>query len=160
MTYFTPDEETIDSGLITKSYIYSKIVISLGARAAETIIYGFNEVTQGSQKDFENVYYWSNQMVTKFGFSELGPIAYESQSESIFLGKNIMQNKKDYSQKTSKEIDKQIILIANKGINHAINLLSDKVRLMDLLVDELLDKETLDAKYIINELDKFLKAKK
>ncbi len=154
MTYFTPDEETIDSGLITRSYIYNKIVISLGARAAETIVFGFNEVTQGSQKDLENVYFWSNQMVTKFGFSPLGPIAYET-SDSIFLGRRIMQNKQDYSQKTSKEIDKQIISIANKGINHAIKLLSDKVELMDLLVNELIDKETLDAKYIIDKLENF-----
>ena len=159
MTYFTPDEETIDSGLITRNYIYNKIVISLGARAAETIIFGFNEVTQGSQKDLENVYFWSNQMVTKFGFSELGPIAYEAQNDSIFLGKNIMQNKKEYSQKTSKEIDKQIISIANKGINHAVKLLSDKVALMDTLVDELIDKETLEAEYIIDKLDNFLRNK-
>ena len=159
MTYFTPDEETIDSGLITRRYIYNKIVMSLGARAAEIIIFGINEVTQGSQKDLEKVYFWSNQMVTKFGFSELGPVAYESQNDSIFLGRDIMQNKKEYSQKTSKEIDQQIISIANKGINHAIKLLSDKVSLMDMLVDQLIDKETLDAEYIINALKTFNTAK-
>ena len=152
-TYFTPDEETIDSGLLTRSYIYNKIVISLGSRAAETIIYGSREVTQGSQTDLENVYFWANQMVTKFGFSELGPIAYESQNDSIFLGRDFMQSKKEYSQKTSQEIDMQIISIANKAINHAINLLSDKVSLMDKLVDELIEKETLDAEYIINSLN-------
>ena len=116
MTYFTPDEETIDSGLITRNYIYHKIVISLGSRAAETIIYGSKEVTQGSQKDLEDVYFWANQMVTKFGFSELGPMAYSSQNESIFLGRDIMQNKKEYSQKTSKEIDYQIISIAKRPL--------------------------------------------
>ena len=156
MTYFTPDEETIDSGLITRNYIYHKIVISLGSRAAETIIYGSKEVTQGSQKDLEDVYFWANQMVTKFGFSELGPMAYNSQNESIFLGRDIMQNKKEYSQKTSKEIDYQIISIAKKAIMHAIKLLSDKVPLMDLLVDELVDKETLEAGYIISKLNSFV----
>ena len=64
MTYFTPDEETIDSGLLTRNYIYNKIVISLGSRAAEMIVFGSKEVTQGSQKDLENVYFWANQMVT------------------------------------------------------------------------------------------------
>ena len=156
MTCFTPDEETIDSGLITRSYIYNKIVTLLGARAAETIVFGSDEVTQGSQKDLEDVYFWANQMVTKFGFSELGPIAYESQNDSLFLGRDIMQKRKEYSQKTSKEIDKQIILIANKCLIDAINLISDKVSLMDMLVDQLIDKETLDAKYIINSLNSFL----
>ncbi len=156
MTSFTPDEETIDSGLISRSYIYNKIVVLLGARAAETIIYGANEVTQGSQKDLEDVYFWANQMVTKFGFSELGPIAYDSQSESIFLGRDFMKNKREYSQKTGKEIDKQIILIANKAIDHAINILTDKASLMHLLADELIDKETLDADYIREKLNLFL----
>jgi len=156
MTYFTPDEETIDSGLITRSYIHNKIVTLLGARAAETIVFGSNEVTQGSQKDLEDVYFWANQMVTKFGFSELGPIAYENQNDSLFLGRDIMQNKRSYSQKTSTEIDKQIILIANKCVKHAINLLSDKVPLMDMLVDQLIDKETLDSEFIVDALNCFL----
>ena len=159
MTYFTPDEETIDSGLLTRSYIYNKIVISLGSRAAEIIIFGSKEVTQGSQKDLENVFYWANLMVTRFGFSNLGPIAYDSDKDSIFLGKDIMTSKKTYSQKTSKEIDKQILSIANKALNHAITLLSDKSLLMDSLVDELIVNETLESEYVIKSLNSYLAAK-
>tara|TARA_B100000214_G_scaffold192012_1_gene138778 strand:- start:275 stop:1048 length:774 start_codon:yes stop_codon:yes gene_type:complete len=159
MTYFSPDEETMDSGLLTRSYIYSKIVISLGSRAAEIIVFGPKEVTQGSQKDLENVYFWASQMVTKFGFSDLGPIAYETEKDSIFLGKDIMKNRKEYSQKTSKEIDRQIISIANSAINYAINLLSDKVLLMDNLVDELIVNETLESEYVKNSLKLFISKK-
>ncbi len=159
MTYFSPDEETMDSGLLTRNYIYNKIVVLLGSRAAEIIVFGSKEVTQGSQKDLEKVYFWANQMVTKFGFSELGPIAYETEKDSIFLGKDIMKNAKEYSQKTSKEIDKQIISIANNAINQAINLLSDKVSLMDNLVDELIVNETLDSEYVINSLNSFISKK-
>ena len=159
MTYFTPDEETIDSGLLSRNYIYNKIVISLGSRAAEIIVFGSREVTQGSQKDFENVYYWANQMVTKFGFSDLGPIAYDPEKDSIFLGKDIMKSRKEYSQQTSKAIDKQIISITKKAINHAILLLSDKVSLMDKLVEELILHETLESEYVINSLNSYLSAK-
>ena len=159
MTYFTPDEETIDSGLLTRIYIYNKIVISLGSRAAEIIIFGSKEVTQGSQKDLENVFYWANLMVTRFGFSNLGPIAYDSDKDSIFLGKDIMTSKKTYSQKTSKEIDKQILSIANKALNHAVKLLSDKASLMDSLVDELIVNETLESEYVIKSLNSYLAAK-
>ena len=159
MTYFSPDEDSIESGLITRNYIYNKIVVSLGARAAELIIYGPNEITQGAQKDLEEVFFWANQMVTKFGFSKLGPIAYESQNSSIFLGRDIMQNKKEYSQKTSKDIDRQIISIANSSFNYALKLLKDKVILMDKLVDELIDKETIEADYVINSLNYFLSNK-
>ena len=156
MTYFTPDEETMDSGLLTRNYIYNKIVISLGSRAAETIIFGSKEVTQGSQKDLENVYFWANQMVTKFGFSDLGPIQYESNKESVFLGKDLMKNRNEYSQKTFKEIDKQIILIVDKAFNDAITLLSDKVSLMDTLVDELIINETLESEYVMSTLKSYL----
>ena len=52
---------------------------------AEIIIFGSKEVTQGSQNDLQNVYFWANQMVTKFGFSDLGPIAFNSDRESIFF---------------------------------------------------------------------------
>ena len=156
MTYFTPDEETVDSGLLTRNYIYNKIVVSLGSRAAETIIFGSKEVTQGSQKDLENVYFWANQMVTKFGFSDLGLIAYESNKESVFLGKDLMKNRNEYSQKTCKEIDKQIILIVDKAFNDAIKILSDKVSLMDTLVDELIINETLESEYVISSLNSYL----
>tara|TARA_Y100001968_G_scaffold10981_1_gene9192 strand:- start:1308 stop:3035 length:1728 start_codon:yes stop_codon:yes gene_type:complete len=155
MAYFTPDEETLDSGLLTKSYIYNKIVISLGARAAELIVFGYQEVTQGSQKDLENVYYWANQMVTKFGFSDLGPIVYNPERNSIFLGKDLMKNRKDYSQRTGNAIDKQITLIANTAIDHAIKILSDKVSLMDNLVDDLIFNETLESEYVINSLNSY-----
>ena len=67
-----------------------------------------------------------------------------------------MKNRKEYSQKTSKEIDKQIIAIANKAINHAITLLADKVTLMDTLVDELIINETLESEYVINSLNSYL----
>ena len=70
-----------------------------------------------------------------------------------------MKNRKEYSQKTSKEIDKQIISIANKAINHAIYLLSDKVSLMDNLVDELIVNETLESEYVINSLNSYLSTK-
>ena len=98
-------------------------------------------------------------MVTKFGFSDLGPIAYNPERDSIFLGKDIMKNRKEYSQQTSKAIDRQIILIANNAINHAIKILSDKVSLMDTLVDELMVYETLESQYVINSLNTYLSSK-
>ena len=67
-----------------------------------------------------------------------------------------MKNKNEYSQKTSKDIDKQIMSIANKAVNHAIMLLSDKVPLMDNLVDELIVKETLESDFIIDSLNSYL----
>ena len=70
-----------------------------------------------------------------------------------------MCHSKEYSQKTSKEIDKQIISIANDAIEHAIKLLSDKVPLMDMLVEELIVNETLESDYVINSLNSYISTK-
>ncbi len=156
ITYFSPDEEISDSGLVTRNYLYHKIVISLGSRAAELIVYGDKEITQGSQRELDNVYYLAKEMVTNYGFSELGPIAYESENNPVFLGKDLISSKRKYSQKTGKEIDHQIILITHKAFNYAIDLLTDKITLMDSLVDDLVEKETLNAEYIMKSLDNYL----
>ncbi len=152
MTNFIPDEESIDSGLLSRSYIYQKIVISLGGRAAETIVFGKNEVTQGSQSELENVYFWANKMVKNYGFSELGLISFESKNDMVFLGRDLGNKGKEYSQQTSKEIDRQILSISNKALAYAIELLTPKVSLMHSLVDELIDKESIEAEYIINSI--------
>ena len=70
-----------------------------------------------------------------------------------------MRNRKEYSQKTSKAIDRQIISIANNAINHAMKILSDKLPLMDTLVDELMVNETLESEYIVSSLNAYLSAK-
>ena len=58
------------------------------------------------------------------------------------------------------EIDQQIISIANKALNHAIKLLSNKVSLMDNLVEDLILNESLESEYVINSLNSYLSAKK
>merc|ERR1712157_592321 len=72
LTWFTPGE---DPTLISKSQIFARIVGTLGGRAAEEVIFGRAEVTSGAAGDLQQVSGMAKQMVTAFGFSDIGPWA-------------------------------------------------------------------------------------
>jgi cell division protease FtsH len=85
--------------------------------------------------------------------SELGPIALEGQDQPIFLGNDSM-NRSEYSQEIAYKIDEQIRLIIAKCHNKAKNLLKENRALVDLLVDLLIEQETIDGdnfRKIVNE---------
>ena len=145
-TRFFPNEEILDSGLYSKSYLYSKIVVSLGGRAAEQVVFGTQEVTQGASSDIENVAFLARQMVTQFGFSALGPLSIESDTRDVFLGRDLINNKKLVSQKTKISVDKEVRIIAFKALNQAIQILESKRDIMDELVNLLLEEETINSK--------------
>ncbi len=144
-TRLWPDEETVDSGLISRKSLFARIVVALGGRAAELLVFGYNEVTQGAADDLLHVASLSREMVTRFGFSKLGAISYDQGNEEVFLGRNLFNSRKDYSETTGKAIDEQIRLIAKEGLLIALNILSSKRDVMDILVNALIEEETLQS---------------
>ncbi len=144
-TRFWPNEETIDSGLSTKSNMYAQLVVSLGGRAAELVIFGPSEVTQGASGDLEAVTYLAREMVTKFGFSKLGPIAFDTMDKEVFLGKSLFEKKSGFSEVTGKAIDKEVRGLANNALNEAISILEPQRKTMDKIVNVLIDEETIDS---------------
>ena len=144
-TRFTPNEEVLDEGLATKKYLFAKIIVALGGRAAETIVFGKNEVTQGASSDLLLVTDIARKMVTQFGFSELGPMALENSNSEVFLTRDFIYNKPSYAEKTNKEVDFQIRTLARKAMSKAIFILSSKRGLMDKLVEVLIDEESIDS---------------
>ena len=153
-TRFIPLE---DDGLVTKSYLKSKLIVVLAARAAELIVYGKNEITQGTVDDLDTVTYLSREMVTRFGFSSLGPIAFEENPNTIFLGRSLMEQRKNYAQSTSKLIDNEVFSLAKYSLHQAIKLLSDYRIQMDRIVNILINEETMSYKEFTNLFDKYSK---
>jgi cell division protease FtsH len=84
-TRFSPDEEVIDSGLVSKAYLRARLVMALGGRAAEMVVFGPGEITQGASGDLQMVSHLAREMVTRFGFSSLGPVALEGGDQEVFL---------------------------------------------------------------------------
>ena len=149
-TRFVPDEEVLDSGLISKKCLFTRIVVALGGRAAEIVILGNNEITQGATGDIENVTYLARQMVMKYGFSSLGALSLDSEKEQVFLGRDLINQGTKISNKTNKSIDTEVRKIIFTALDKAVNILLAKRNLMDKLANVLLEEETLDSTQIDN----------
>ena len=139
-TRFIPSEE---EGLLTKAYLKSKLIVILAARASEKLVYGNNEITQGTTNDLNNVTRIAREMVTKYGFSSLGPIAFQGNPNDVFLGKSLLSNKTNYSQSTNKEIDKEVFLLVKQSQNKAEEILIKFRYQMDNIVINLIEEETI-----------------
>ena len=110
-TKITPDEDIISSGLISKKFLFSKIEIALAGRAAEMIVFGKNEFTQCSIKDISYATNIVREMVTKYGFSIIGPISLESENSDMLSGELLFRRKSLIAENTSSRIDNEIIRI-------------------------------------------------
>ena len=159
LTWFTPDEE---QGLITRTQILGKITSTLGGRAAEDIIFGDSEVTTGASNDLEHVTSMARQMVTKFGMSDLGLIALESQKQPVFLGNDSMQ-RSEYSEAISSRIDSQIRQIVMQCYENAKKIVRENRYAIDRIADLLIEQETIEGKEfrkLVSELSSSAKLEK
>ena len=147
-TKFYPDEETIDSGLVSKGYLKAKILVALGGRAAEIIVFGSNEITQGASNDLEQVTRIARLMVTRYGFSNLGPLSMIDSDNEVFLGQSLIQKKSGYAESTSRLIDEEVREIAKSSLVEVIKILIRYRLVMDRLVEALIAEETLNSKRI------------
>ena len=151
LTWFTPDEE---QGLISRSQLFARVTGLLGGRAAEEVIFGNDEVTTGASNDIERVTELTRQMVTKFGMSDLGPLALEGSQQPVFLGGN-SGSSSDYSQKIAAKIDEQIRVIVFSCYQNAKDIITSYRPLVDSLVDLLIEQETIDGETFRKMVDKY-----
>lgn len=151
LTWFTPDEEM---GLETKAKILAKICSALGGRAAEEIVFGTDEVTQGASQDIQVVTSLARQMVTKFGMSDLGVLALEGQEQPVFLGGD-SASRNEYSEEVAFQIDTRIRKIALDCLNQARNIIRENRLAVDRIVDILIERETIDGREFRELLAKF-----
>jgi cell division protease FtsH len=155
-TKICPDEDVISSGLISKKLLFSKIEIALAGRAAETIVFGQNEITQCSINDISYATNIVKEMVTKYGFSVMGPISMDSNNE-IFLGDGLFRRKPLIAENTSSRIDNEIIKISKISLNNSIKILKKNRILLDKLVEILLNQETINKQLFRLTTSKLLK---
>ena len=143
-TKIAVDEDIVSSGLISKKLLLTKIEIALAGRAAETIVYGKNEITQCSINDISYATSIVREMVTKYGFSIIGPISIDSDNSDLLIGDGLVRKKSLIADNTYSRIDNEIINISKISLNNAIAILQKNRVLLDKLVDILLNLETID----------------
>ena len=142
LTWFTPDE---DQTLLSRSALIARIIVILGGRAAEQVIFGDPEITTGASNDLQQVTNLARQMVTRFGMSNIGPMALEDQNTGqVFLGGN-MASDLEYAENIADRIDSEVCKIINYCEQKAIEIIFDNRVIIDLIVEKLLDIETMDG---------------
>lgn len=151
ITWYSPGEEM---GLESKAKILSSIASALGARAAEEIVFGMDEVTDGASQDIQKVTSLARQMVTKFGMSDLGAFALEGQDQPVFLGGDSGQQN-EYSEEVASQIDIRVRNIAFDSLNKARSIISENRLAVDRIVDLLIEQETIDGKQFRKLLAEF-----
>nr|YP_011007388.1 putative chloroplast ATP-dependent protease [Sporochnus bolleanus]WAM64817.1 putative chloroplast ATP-dependent protease [Sporochnus bolleanus] len=141
LTWFTPDEQP----LMTRGQLSSRLIGTLGGRAAEKVIFGKMEITSGASNDFFKVNSLARQMVTKFGMSSLTPMAMDLPKPTIFFGRQV-QTRPDCFLDVADQIDMQIIEIVDDGFEKACTILERNRLLLDQLATLLTQIETIDGK--------------
>jgi len=128
----------------SRTYLYSTIMVLLGGRAAEEII--FDERTSGAGNDLERVTEIARKMVCEWGMSEIvGPVTFGKADEQVFLGKE-MSKHADYSDETAELIDREIKNIVNTSYERSKKVLEENIDLLHELANILLEKEVVDGK--------------
>ena len=145
LTWFTPSEERMEAGLFSRSYLQNQMAVSLGGRIAEEIVFGEEEVTTGAANDLQQVARVARQMVARFGMSDrLGPVALGRQSGGVFLGRDIASDR-DFSDETAATIDEEVRSLVDRAYERAKEVLTNNRRVLDLIAQMLIEKETVDA---------------
>lgn len=142
LTWFMADE---DQNLISRAELLARIITTLGGRAAEQVVFGDTEVTTGVSSDLQQVTNLARQMVTRFGMSNIGPIALEADNgEPLFVGTSVTLQDNNIDN-IADRIDEQVLKIINYCEQKAIQIILDNRVVIDLVVDKLLEKETLEG---------------
>ena len=145
LTFFTPSEERMESGLYSRAYLQNQMAVALGGRVAEEIVYGEDEVTTGASNDLQQVARVARQMVTRFGMSDrLGPVALGRSQGGMFLGRDIAAER-DFSEDTAAAIDEEVGQLVAEAYQRATTVLKGNRKVLDELAELLVERETVDA---------------
>jgi cell division protease FtsH len=125
---------------LSRSYLHARLVVMLGGRTAEETAFG--DVTTGAENDLIEATRLARRMVTRWGMSKLGLVAFRVDEQQPFLGYELAQ-RPDYSEATAAEIDVEVKDLLEQSHLQVQRLLSDSRHYLDRLVEALLEEETV-----------------
>ncbi|AXH98141.1 ATP-dependent metallopeptidase FtsH/Yme1/Tma family protein [Ornithinimicrobium avium] len=127
----------------TRNELLDQLAYALGGRVAEELV--FHDPTTGAANDIEKATGLARKMVTQFGMSErVGAVKLGSGSSEVFLGRD-MGHERDYSENLAGVVDQEVRRLIEAAHDEAWHALNDNREVLDTLVLELLEKETLNA---------------
>jgi cell division protease FtsH len=132
----------------SRAYLLAKLVMAMGGRVAEEIIFGAEKVSSGASSDIKQATDIARRMVTEWGMSEkLGLIAYGDNSQEVFLGHSVTQSK-NVSEATAREIEAEVKRIIDNAYHQARHILTENIDELHSLARGLLEYETLTGEEI------------
>ena len=152
-TQMLPKEER--TLVYTKKELEEQIITLLSGRASEETY--MNEISTGASDDLKRATKIARSMVTEYGMSSLGPMQYEHRSESVFLGRDYNKTK-DFSDQVALQIDQEVKKIIDSCYSKAKDIVSKEKKLIDVLAQTLITKETLtkeEIEKIVSENSKY-----
>jgi len=133
-----PDEETY---LTSKKEFIDELAYALGGYVTEQMVFG--DITTGPSNDIKRITKRARDMVTKFGMSSLGPIAFEDDDGNPLYGRVSSENR-DYSQEVAAKIDGEVSRLISEAKERAEEVVTEHRELLDKIADELIEKETIE----------------
>ena len=125
----------------TKGKMKHRIMVSLGGRIAEALI--LEDITTGASSDIQNATEIARSMVVRYGMSEkLGMINYETDSDEVFIGRDLAHTKA-YSDKTAAEIDDEVRRIIDECYKEAEKILKEHENVLHAVSKLLMEKERI-----------------
>ncbi len=142
VTQIVPEEERYN---ISQGDLAARLAMLLGGRAAEKI--QFDEYSAGAENDLQEATRLARRMVTHWGMSErLGPVAYHVSEDHPFLGREIAQHERQFSEHTAQVIDEEVAKVLHAAEDRAKRTLQQHAGKLRKVAETLLEREVLDER--------------
>merc|ERR1711906_2173 len=147
LTFFSPQESRLESGMYSKQYLESQLVVALGGRLAEELIYGEDFVTTGASNDIQQVANIAKRMVKEWGMSnKVGRVALSTPQEGgPFMGRSMGQRGTTWGGKIMSSVDAEVERLVNNSYLTAKQILGENIPLLEHLAKTLVEQEVVSA---------------
>jgi len=136
LTFFSPNEIRLESGLYSKQYLESQLAVALGGRLAEELVYGADFVTTGASNDLQQVANIARRMITQWGMSpKLGPLSITSAAGG----------EDSWGPEVFRIVDEEVERVVNNAYALAKDLVTKNKKLLYDLAQRLCEQETVSA---------------
>ena len=142
MAMYVPKKEILS---LYKKGVLNRIAMALGGRIAEELV--FEDISNGASSDIQQVTKLARHMVCDWGMSELGPIAFGENHDTVFLGREISRSE-NFSESTAQKIDAAVRLIVDEQYARAKQIMVEHRAALDQIADALMLHETIEGKHV------------
>lgn len=144
-TIFSEYQNITDSGLYTKDLFNKRLIITMGGKAAESVVYGDDHVSLGAVQDLKQANSLAQTMIGNYGMGKKLEVFYNENvgdGRNPFLGRSMAMGNA-YSEKIKDTMDRESLDLVIQAYHKAKQILTERRELMDALVEQLLENTTL-----------------